>query len=138
MAVNLSSSARARNGVSVAHSRVVRELQAVPAHGRKRRGSPAGRVRDVDRQSVAAGLVGNTHAVELGANIVHAEMGVSLGDPTLEEVWKSGSYQRWQALTVTGILAGGFVGWRVRKGWLEPGVVGLETSCRCFVDVLLL
>ena len=46
---NLSSSERARNGVSVAHSCVVRELQAFPARGRERGGGPAGRVGDVNR-----------------------------------------------------------------------------------------
>ena len=85
MVGNLSGSERARNGIPVAHSRVVRELQAVPARSRKRAGGPAGRVGDVDRQSVAACLVGNTHAVELGANSVHAEMRVSFRSKT----WKN-------------------------------------------------
>ena len=134
---NLSSSERARNGVSVAHSCVVRELQAFPARGRERGGGPAGRVGDVNRYSVAARLVGDTQAVQLGADVVHAEMEVSFRGNILKEGGASGSYQRWQALTVTGILASGLVGELERVGWsvvlwgLKRVVDALLMCCCC-------
>ena len=56
----------------------------------------------------------------------------------MEELGANGSYQRWQALTVTGILATWLVGWLVGKGWLKCGVVGFEAGGRSFVNVLLL